>query len=813
MKKLIYFFLSATLLSGVLTGCDYETIDTSVPSRPWNVVIQGIEDNEIVASRDGRYVRVRIDASGQWSTSVEYTAEGDDGWVILSATSGHGSADLLLMVDLNAAPKTRYATVNFIGADTRTFTILQSSATVMLEVTPSSMDIESDAQIQYASVIATSNYTWQISVVDKTTQLPVTWITPSKSSGVGNAVEEGRVVLNITQNNDGVVREAWVLFQSETALEMPDGSSMYLRDTIEISQLYYIPPMDFTLTNGNDLYATWVAPTGTPFPIEKFTVDFFTPGEIVVIKTIEFAPDKDTIMLATLSGGPRDVVDNGPNDIMSLDIRVSALGTDSEGQEVALGRSARLSYNTHFASTTNGTNAENAYQVANLRHLQNVNVNLNGFYKLMENIDLTGVNWTPIAGKGGTGPSSTRPEFTGTFDGNSKTISNLTITHTGGTSISDRQNMTTLGLFGKVCGATVKDLTVSNVNINATSFDDEVHTGGLIGYIEFKANTGAGRGRGSTVSNCHVVGGSITVRATLGAMDGNNANVRVAANSATGGVVGLMDVHNVATGGAAAGTSTTEAPAANSGPTTATRIENCGNTANIDGAFTAGGVLGAIGYTRANSQYNVFCTVSRCYNKGSVTINGLAQTTNGAAGILGKALLWTSQYLTGHFINESWNTGTIDGKAIASVGGIAGRLIAYGAENCYNRGDLIFNSTTANVVCGGIAGFVSSTVTYNFRIQNNYNTGTISGTGTAASKGRVVGSLQQAIVVVRDNGALTQTGIDIVGTPIAGANVAGSFDLQSADLSDRNKFPATWDFTGIWVAGANGPTLRNNPER
>jgi len=65
--------------------------------------------------------------------------------------------------------------------------------------------------------------------------------------------------------------------------------------------------------------------------------------------------------------------------------------------------------------------------------------------ELLADVDLTGVNWTPIAG------------FGGTFDGKGHTISNLTVSGSG-----------TDGFFGSISGATVKNLTIDKATVEST---------------------------------------------------------------------------------------------------------------------------------------------------------------------------------------------------------------------------------------------------------------------------------------------------------------------------------------------------------
>ena len=82
--------------------------------------------------------------------------------------------------------------------------------------------------------------------------------------------------------------------------------------------------------------------------------------------------------------------------------------------------------------------------------LEAVKDNLSGYYVLDNGIDLTGEDWTPIG---------TRDDpFTGIFDGNGKTISNLTST-------GDNGNYA--GLFGANSG-TIRNVYLDEVNISST---------------------------------------------------------------------------------------------------------------------------------------------------------------------------------------------------------------------------------------------------------------------------------------------------------------------------------------------------------
>lgn len=148
-----------------------------------------------------------------------------------------------------------------------------------------------------------------------------------------------------------------------------------------------------------------------------------------------------------------------------------------------------------------------------------VNYPLTGSYTLTSDITLSG-NWTPIA--------SSSVGFTGTFDGNGKTISGLTISGS---------SLTIQGLFGRVGSqGKIKNLAVSGANINVTN-------GGHVGVI-------AGINSGGTIENCYAINGTINTTGGdgIGGIVGTTENsgilrkcfssIEVAAGSQTGGLVG-----------------------------------------------------------------------------------------------------------------------------------------------------------------------------------------------------------------------------------------------------------------------------------
>lgn len=369
--------------------------------------------------------------------------------------------------------------------------------------------------------------------------------------------------------------------------------------------------------------------------------------------------------------------------------------------------------------------------------LKNISNDLNGSYYLANNIDMSGVTFTPI------GPSSSSP-FKGTFDGNGYAIQNLTISGT-----SDYQ-----GLFGYLDSATVKNLTIENCNINGGNYTAAV----------------AGYSKGSKITGVKVDGGSIAgsmyVSSIVGcAIDsasssdpGTNTEVSNCSNSATihatygyvGGIVGYAKCNS----SSYFNTSTAEQ--------LQTVIENCVNTGNIQGGGTIGGILGEAAYPAAvkncsntgiilSSKGTVGGIVGKIEKGGSVVncFNTAFIGSGGSdvGGVVGEAKFSITAPMSSVTISNSYNTG----NAVSS-GGSAGGVLGYiyisakdfvstiTVDGCYNTGHI--TSVYSTGYAGGIVGLVfmgssdlSNVVT---TVTNCYNAGSVTAIDNY-SKGGIFG--------------------------------------------------------------------------
>ena len=126
-------------------------------------------------------------------------------------------------------------------------------------------------------------------------------------------------------------------------------------------------------------------------------------------------------------------------------------------------------------------------EIYTVQQLQAIAENPSGSYILMSDLDMTGIDWTPL-------------DFSGIFDGNGHAIVNLFLSETGKeTAVVIDGNVKkydayVAGLFGTLREAEVKNLNLLNVR-SLVAADVPCMVGGLTGFAEW-----------STISDCTVTG-------------------------------------------------------------------------------------------------------------------------------------------------------------------------------------------------------------------------------------------------------------------------------------------------------------------
>jgi hypothetical protein len=240
------------------------------------------------------------------------------------------------------------------------------------------------------------------------------------------------------------------------------------------------------------------------------------------------------------------------------------------------------------SSMAGNGNAASPFLVSNATDLQNISVNPGSHYRMINNIDLNGVAFTPIGDEAG--------YFYGTFDGGNYKITNLSL-------ISDAYDH--LGFFQNNVYGTIKNLIMENITIDNTKSSGMAWaTGGIAGMSLY-----------GNIYNCHIIGdSSIRGYFAVGGIAGDATGYIEKCSNSAEISVNPDSLGYAAVGGIAGGLY--------GAVVNGTRILNCYNTGNIIGNgstavndnVAAGGIAGEI-YSVVSSGI----TVAYTYTTGAVT--------------------------------------------------------------------------------------------------------------------------------------------------------------------------------------------------
>ena len=245
---------------------------------------------------------------------------------------------------------------------------------------------------------------------------------------------------------------------------------------------------------------------------------------------------------------------------------------------------------------------------------------------LTADIDLGGEDWKPFEGP------SVGDAYAGTFDGANHTIKGLSVNLTSSKGA---------GLFGTVCGATIKNLKVEG-NVSASN---SVFVGGIVGRTQTSA----------TIDSCSFAG-TVTSTKNNGAAGTAGIVGRVSA--------GTVTITNCANTAAINGTSAIAAGILGYGGSNKVTIENCYNTGAISGQYYASGICG--------SSTNKESSIRNCYNSGTIT------ATNGGSYYAGITANFRGTISNSYYANPAadalFNGTPTTATAITSPEGLADNL-------------------------------------------------------------------------------------------------------------------------------------------
>ena len=394
--------------------------------------------------------------------------------------------------------------------------------------------------------------------------------------------------------------------------------------------------------------------------------------------------------------------------------------------------------------------ASNPYLIATVEDLQNINYRRQAHYRLISNISLKGVSWTPIG-------TESNP-FSGSFDGNGFTIDGLTVS---------ASNTGYVGLFGYSTG-NINNVILTNANISVSTDSSNIYCGGIAGYNKGSVNNCSVQGsiHGTTlweqqnacvggicgyssqsISNCSFEG-SIKAKvsqldslAYSGGIAGYGAGAVECRNYGSISSIGALDCDCYAGG-----------------------IIGCA-TGNISSCYNSGGIVSresrysfAGGISGLNSG-----TVKSCKNIGSVYSYTCYQGSSdsdptppdGALAVL----IGDPEALAGGITGSNYSTvsfcenlGAIHAQSISNsayAGGIAGYNNASSIlEDLKNSGSVLADSTAGEARAGGIA----SSSHHESMVRRCCNTGSVTITETGLYNYGAAGG----IVAVLQYGTVTQ---------------------------------------------------------
>ena len=253
-------------------------------------------------------------------------------------------------------------------------------------------------------------------------------------------------------------------------------------------------------------------------------------------------------------------------------------------------------------------NAEGLKNIAKLVNDGNTGIDIT----LTGNIDLKGIDWTPIG-------KDDNKAYTGTFDGNGKTITGLTVTG----------SYKYAGLFGDIDeNGTVKNVVLEGVQI--TSDNSSGYAGGVAGDSW------------GTIENCSVSGsvsgttfaGGVVGSQWGGSITGCNSSATVKGVIFAGGIAGETNSGASLTGCYATGDVTVENDGTNNshaggvvGYNGGCTLTACYATGNVIGTGTGTDPIYVGGVTGSND----LGTLTACYHAAE-TVSGPTGTTGGVAG-------------------------------------------------------------------------------------------------------------------------------------------------------------------------------------
>ena len=422
--------------------------------------------------------------------------------------------------------------------------------------------------------------------------------------------------------------------------------------------------------------------------------------------------------------------------------------------------------------------------------------------------------WNPIGGHAASGGT-----FSGAFEGNNHTISNLYINLDTSTTDDGRN----VGLFGKTSGA-LRNLGLVNPYVKNTrsGAGTLIYSGALSGvssgavsrsYVDGGQVTGGqsagainidlggcllGRSSGTvsdSYATCNVTAATGDYGSAGGLIGHTQGTVRrsyatgtVTSDYRAGGLIGTAGSSSIsdsyATGAVSVSTNNSHAGGLVGWANTATSVTNSYATGNVsaDSSSNAGGLVGdfAANNVRAIGSYAT----------GNVSATGNSNNLGGLVGHLRENGNVIGSYATGN-VSTAGNS--------SNLGGLAGRAIDNGTfiRASYATGSVSATGNSNNM--GGLAGQINAGTS----ITASYAIGSVSTTGTGATLGGLVASAVGAATVT--NSYWDSTTSTQASSPGGGAAQSTSTLQMPTEYGTSPSIYENWNVDADNVSGNDDP--------
>lgn len=711
-----------------------------------------------------------LSANLWWKARIEY--DGGDEWLTLSPTEGFGSATLRLESDRNydlENPRTARIVIESDDAEAtfrREFAVTQQPSALYVEVA----GVEEQQLLTAVTPSVTeltlfTNDAWEAESSDES------WC---RVESDGN--DPGRQTVRLLCAGNTTKRER----SAEVTLRTKRSAEAAYRFRVTQSGVFASPVLELSKDEQGRIALSWDEVMGAV----KYELTV-RDGERVVARI-----DNGTQTACDLSAAE---VFAAPLYVGAFEVTVRALSDDPE----IWSESKPQGSNSHFAAGR-GT-ADDPFVVdrdSYLRNIARVNAVAAGSHYRLDYTPAPGDDFEPLC--------SPEEPFAGFFDGNGKVIAGWEARP-----MADSRNY--FGFFGGIAeGAEVRSLVFERCTLwigNEGSPADKAGNG-----FAWLAASNAGTVRDVRVVDCTVGCETGTSPLNVAGIAANNEG-RIADCRVSGAFSAAADRNKndeFVCGGIAAWNYGTVERCVNDASVTAMdkvggvvgmnggRVADSGNNGAVTANYYFGGV---VGYTTSSSAA---CTIDRCYNTGTLTMDEPAGMGRGAAYMGG---ITSRIYSAKTVISQCRNEGAlVVGPSVSGsnmrVGGIVGHTNKPGRlVDCYNAGDATIRG---KVNYGGIVGEMADQAV---EVSRCYSVGKATADDGAAGNIRLAFGKASGKALISDCYALDQGG-EFAGGSTSG--ISGGGLLDRARMADPASY-AGWDFTTVWRAGSGDypyPMLR-----